>query len=124
MNYLNHLTVHRAENIRAVGGWRPGFEGSQDYDLNLRIIERIAPGTIVHIPKVLYHWRAVEGSTALADSEKSYAYKAGFRALQEYIARVRDNAEVCEIPGIAVLQDQARRCRPRPARQPNHPDTG
>src|SRR5690606_11285231 len=40
-NYLNHLTVHRAANIRAVGGWRKGFEGSQDYDLNLRIFERI-----------------------------------------------------------------------------------
>ena len=40
-NYLNHLTVHRTDNIRAVGGWRPGFEGSQDYDLNLRIFERI-----------------------------------------------------------------------------------
>ena len=39
-NYLNHLTVHRTENIRAVGGWRRGFEGSQDYDLNLRIFER------------------------------------------------------------------------------------
>lgn len=86
-NYLNHLTVHRAANIRAMGGWRPGYEGSQDYDLNLRICEMIDPAAIRHIPKVLYHWRAVEGSTAAAGSEKSYAYDAGFRALQDHVAR-------------------------------------
>ena len=49
-NYLNHLTVHRAQNIRAAGGWRPGFEGSQDYDLNLRVFERIDPRlSLIHI---------------------------------------------------------------------------
>lgn len=86
-NYLNHLSVHRTANIRAVGGWRKGFEGSQDYDLNLRIFERIDPAKIRHIPKVLYHWRAVAGSTAVAGSEKSYAYDAGLRALEEHVAR-------------------------------------
>lgn len=86
-NYLNHLTVHRAANIRAVGGWRKGFEGSQDYDLNLRIFERIGAANIRHIPKVLYHWRAVAGSTAVSGSEKSYAYTAGLRALEEHVAR-------------------------------------
>lgn len=97
-NYLNHLTVHRADNIRAVGGWRPGFEGSQDYDLNLRILERIDLSGIRHIPKVLYHWRAAEGSTAAAGSEKSYAYAAGFRALEEHIERTRLQASVEAAP--------------------------
>jgi len=86
-NYFNHLTVHRTANLRAVGGWRRGFEGSQDYDLNLRISEQVAASAIRHIPKVLYHWRAVPGSTALAGSEKNYAYEAGLRALQEHISR-------------------------------------
>lgn len=86
-NYLNHLTVHRAANIRAVGGWRTGFEGSQDYDISLRILERIDARNIRHIPKVLYHWRAVEGSTAASGGEKSYAYGAGMRALKEHVAR-------------------------------------
>lgn len=99
-NYLNHLTAHRAENIRAVGGWRPGFEGSQDYDLNLRVIERIAPERIRHIPKVLYHWRAVEGSTALDGSQKNYAYMAGLRALDEYVERMGIPARAEEAPGI------------------------
>jgi GT2 family glycosyltransferase len=97
-NYLNHLTVHRAENIRAVGGWRPGFEGSQDYDLNLRIFERVDMGNIRHIPKVLYHWRAVEGSTAAAAGEKNYAYTAGQRALEDHVARMKLPATVEPAP--------------------------
>ncbi|NTG51398.1 glycosyltransferase family 2 protein [Agrobacterium rhizogenes] len=97
-NYLNHLTVHRAENIRQVGGWRPGFEGSQDYDLNLRIFERIDPNTIRHIPKILYHWRATEGSTAVSGSEKSYAWQAGFKALSEHVERIQLSATVEEAP--------------------------
>jgi len=96
-NYLNHLTVHRADNIRAVGGWRAGYEGSQDYDLNLRIFERLDPRTIRHIPKVLYHWRAVEGSTASSGSEKDYAYGAGFRALEDHVARMKLPAVVEEV---------------------------
>ena len=97
-NYLNHLTVHRTQNIRAVGGWRPGFEGSQDYDLSLRIFERIDQENIRHIPKVLYHWRAVGGSTALAGTEKGYAYAAGFRALEEHVARTKLPATVESVP--------------------------
>lgn len=97
-NYLNHLTVHRAENIRAVGGWRPGYEGSQDYDISLRILERIDMANIRHIPKVLYHWRAVEGSTAVAGSEKSYAYTAGKRALEDHVGRMALPATVEEAP--------------------------
>jgi GT2 family glycosyltransferase len=98
-NYLNHLTVHRAENIRAVGNWRPGFEGSQDYDLNLRILERIDEASIRHIPKVLYHWRAVEGSTAAEGSAKTYAYTAGLRALQDHVARLGLPAVAEAAPG-------------------------
>lgn len=86
-NYLNHLTVHRAWNIRAVGGWRSGFDGSQDYDLSLRIFERIEQKNIRHIPKVLYHWRAAQGSAASSSNAKNYAYDAGLRALQEHVAR-------------------------------------
>ena len=98
-NYLNHLTVHRTGNIRAVGGWRPGFEGSQDYDLNLRVVERVHPSTIRHIPKILYHWRAVAGSTASAAGEKSYAHIAGLRALEEHVARTGLRASVGSVPG-------------------------
>lgn len=112
-NYLNHLTVHRTENVRAVGGWRPGFEGSQDYDLSLRIIERIPAGTVSHIPEVLYHWRGVAGSTALALSEKNYAYVAGLRALNDHIGRLNLPALVEEAPGVPFYR--VRFLPPRPA---------
>lgn len=103
-NYLNHLTAHRAENIRAAGGWREGFEGSQDYDLNLRILERIGPEAVVHIPKILYHWRAVAGSTAVAVGEKSYAWEAGQRALQEHFARRGADVTVGQVEGYPYYE--------------------
>jgi GT2 family glycosyltransferase len=87
-NYVNHLAAYRADTIRAIGGWREGLEGSQDYDLNLRVIERSDPRSVLHIPKVLYHWRAVPGSTALAGGEKNYAYLAGKKALEQHLERV------------------------------------
>lgn len=114
MNYFNHLTVHRAANIRAAGGWRPGFEGSQDYDLNLRILERIDAGGVVHIPKVLYHWRAVTGSTALAGAEKGYAFTAGWKALKEHAARTGLDADVCEIPNVPHYRLKHRVAAPAP----------
>ena len=98
-NYLNHLTVHRTANVRTVGGWRTGFEGSQDYDLNLRIIERIEPHHIRHIPRILYHWRAVSGSTAAGGSEKSYAWEAGRRALEAHVERIGLAASIEEVGG-------------------------
>jgi glycosyltransferase involved in cell wall biosynthesis len=99
-NYLNHLTVHRAANIRKVGGWRPGFEGSQDYDLNLRIVEQIGSGRIIHIPQILYHWRARTGSAAKDADEKTYAYHAGFKALAEHLARTNTPARVAAVDGV------------------------
>ncbi len=98
-NYFNHLTVHRAENIRAVGGWRKGFEGSQDYDLTLRILERIDRESVLHIPKVLYHWRATKGSVASSGAEKSYAYQAGMLALRDHVQRLGLPAKVEPAPG-------------------------
>ena len=97
-NYLNHLTVHRAENIRAVGGWRVGFEGSQDYDLSLRVCERIDRKRIRHIAKILYHWRAAGGSTASSGAEKGYAFPAGLRALEEHVERMQLPARVEAAP--------------------------
>ena len=68
-NCISHLGVYRTDLLRAVGGFRKGYEGSQDWDLALRCVERCGPEHVVHIPRVLYHWRSIEGSTALAVSE-------------------------------------------------------
>lgn len=93
-NYLSHLSVYRASLVREAGGFRLGYEGSQDYDLALRCIERLRPGQIAHIPHVLYHWRSVAGSTARAGSEKNYTHDASQRALQDHFARVGEAAAV------------------------------
>lgn len=93
-NMISHLGVYRIELVRAVGGFRRGFEGSQDYDLALRCIEQTTAENIVHIPKILYHWRAIEGSTAFAVQAKPYALQAAQRALTEHLQRTGKTGEI------------------------------
>ncbi|WP_449359786.1 glycosyltransferase family 2 protein [Alishewanella longhuensis] len=83
-NYVSHLGVYKASLLRKINGFRLGVEGSQDQDLLLRCLLHITDDQIIHVPKVLYHWRALEGSTALAASEKSYTSDAGIKALVDY----------------------------------------
>jgi GT2 family glycosyltransferase/SAM-dependent methyltransferase len=99
-NMLSHLGAYRASLVREVGGFREGFEGSQDYDLALRCVEKLAPSEVVHIPRVLYHWRAHRGSTAFEDGEKPYAVVAGQRALAEHIERTGAAADVVILPTL------------------------
>lgn len=82
-NYLSHLTVIRRSLIEKVGGLRTGFDGSQDHDLVLRCTAATPGARIVHLPIIAYHWRAIEGSTALAPGEKTYTEDASIRALQD-----------------------------------------
>jgi glycosyltransferase involved in cell wall biosynthesis len=90
-NYLNHLTVIRRSLVENVNGLRSELNGSQDYDLLLRVISSKNGINIQHISKVLYHWREAVGSTAAEFSNKSYAFKAGKRALQEFLDRQNIN---------------------------------
>jgi O-antigen biosynthesis protein len=83
-NYFCHLAVFQRELLKKIGGFRLGVEGSQDYDLILRCLPHTTPSEIVHIPKVLYHWRIFEDSTGLASSQKSYTSEAGIKALQDF----------------------------------------
>jgi GT2 family glycosyltransferase len=103
-NYLNHLTVHRSQNVRAVGGWDPDTIGSQDYDINLRIVERVDETQIRHIPKVLYHWRAIEGSTALATGEKPVCFVNAVKALERHVERMELPAEVIPLEDIGYTR--------------------
>jgi len=96
-NYVCHLTVLRTSLARAVGGFRVGFEGSQDHDLVLRCSRQLSPERIRHIPKVLYHWRAIPGSTALRREAKDYAGEAGARAVQEHVRHESQTARVEEL---------------------------
>ncbi|WP_160063867.1 glycosyltransferase family 2 protein [Psychromonas sp. L1A2] len=85
MNYISHLGVYKKSLVDAIGGFKVGVEGSQDYDLLLRCIEHCDDSQIIHIPYVLYHWRAIRGSTALAESEKEYSSVAGLDALKAHV---------------------------------------
>lgn len=91
-NMFSHLGVFEAGLIREVGGFRVGMEGSQDWDLVLRCIEKIHAAQIQHIPRVLYHWRVHSESTAKSLDAKPYALLAGERALNEHFERTRVDA--------------------------------
>jgi GT2 family glycosyltransferase/glycosyltransferase involved in cell wall biosynthesis len=86
-NYINHLGCYRADLLREIGGFREGFEGSQDYDLALRCVERLGPEQIRHIPLILYHWRMVGGSLAAIPDAKPYAKEAARRAIADHCQR-------------------------------------
>ena len=91
-NYCCHFSVFRSTLIDEVGGFRTGYEGAQDYDLILRIIERAR--TIVHIPEVLYHWRAIPGSTAHTVNAKPYALISAQLAVEDHLRRIEIEANV------------------------------
>ena len=87
-NLVSHLGVYRTSRVREVGGFREGFEGSQDHDLALRVVEQCGHTRVRHIPRVLYHWRATAGSTAGGLERKAYAIEAGVRAIQSHLDRL------------------------------------
>lgn len=95
INYISHFTVIRKDIGDRLGWMRMDFQGSQDYDLYLRVIEHTKQ--ILHIPKVLYHWRKVPGSTAARYEDKKYVDKASLRALQEYLGRQQISGSVTRV---------------------------
>lgn len=91
-NYICHFFVASRDLIKRVGGFRPEFNGAQDYDLILRCTEQAKQ--IVHIPKILYHWRVHKASTADNPASKMYAFDAGKRAIEEQLIRCRTKGTV------------------------------
>jgi O-antigen biosynthesis protein len=98
-NCISHLGVYRTALMREVGGFRAGYEGSQDWDLALRIVERVSGEQIRHIPHILYHWRAITGSTALAIDQKNYASDAQIRLLQSHFERCGMTVQILPATG-------------------------
>ena len=87
MMYTNHLAAYRASIVKAVGGLRTAYNGSQDYDFTLRFLEKSDNRRVGHIPKVLYHWRERKESVAYAMNSKNYASEAARHAKEDYIRR-------------------------------------
>jgi GT2 family glycosyltransferase len=84
-NYICHFLVCRRKILRQINGFQKGFEGSQDYDLVLRLTEKT--DEIYHIPKVLYHWRQIKGSTSVDHKAKAAHIKNSIKAIQEALKR-------------------------------------
>jgi GT2 family glycosyltransferase len=119
--YMSHLMVVRRSLVEEVGGFRTGFEGAQDYDLLLRLIEKT--DRIQHIPRVLYHWRKSPASTAMGGDVKPWALEAGRRALEEFSSRNGLDAQVSKGPGPGMYRVR-RRVRDNPLVSIVIPTTG
>lgn len=109
--YTCHLSVLRRSLVEEVGGFDPDFEGSQDWDLVLRVTERAR--RVVHVPRVLYHWRTLATSAAGGGEEaKPWAFEAGTRAVQAHCGRIGLPAEVVRDeawPGVYHLEPRLER---------------
>ena len=95
-NYICHMLVVRKELALEVGGFNKEFDGSQDHDFIFRCVEKLSREEIAHIPKVLYHWRSHQSSTATNPESKTYAYEAGKNAVKAHLERLNIEAEVTE----------------------------
>ena len=96
LNYINHLSVFRRDILTKIGGFDESVNGSQDYDLILRFIEQIDESQIKHIPRILYHWRAIQSSVALDSNSKTYAHEAARNALRGHFKRKGISAEITQ----------------------------
>jgi glycosyltransferase involved in cell wall biosynthesis len=92
INYVCHFLMIKSALVRACGGLREGMEGAQDFDLLLRVTERIPREAIHHVPKILYHWRATAGSTAAGVANKPYALAQHLERME--IAAVAEHSEI------------------------------
>ncbi len=100
-NCVSHLGAFRTSLLRKLGGFRPGFEGSQDWDLALRVVEVVGAHRVRHIPAMLYHWRTIPSSTASTMNAKPYTLRAAQKAVQEHLDRMHPGAKIVELGSSA-----------------------
>ncbi|MCR5215570.1 MAG: glycosyltransferase [Lachnospiraceae bacterium] len=102
LNYTCHLSMYRKSILDQVGGLRVGLEGSQDYDLVLRVME--VTNRIGHVPKILYHWRMRKESTASAMTAKPYVLEATEKAKRDALERRGLIADLSWIDEVTMLR--------------------
>ena len=104
-NYITHLSVFKKELMDKLGGFRDKYNGAQDFDIIMRACEESKK--IIHIPKVLYHWRVHPNSTAMVADAKPYAYEAGIKVIEDHLERQGLKAKVThggDIPGVYEVE--------------------
>ncbi|MDE5879433.1 MAG: glycosyltransferase, partial [Desulfovibrio sp.] len=99
-NFVCHLAAYRTERLRALGGFREGFEGAQDHDLVLRYVTGLEGRELIHVPRVLYHWRAHAGSTAMHLGAKGYALESARAAVRDWLAASSPGSVPDEAPVV------------------------
>jgi glycosyltransferase involved in cell wall biosynthesis/SAM-dependent methyltransferase len=114
-NFINHLGVYRRSLVASVGGFRLGFEGSQDYDLTLRCVRATSPDKIRHIPAILYHWRKEAGGASFSDRNVERCVAAARKAKNEYLVAIGDAGHVVANPSLSYWE---RAIRPTPTPAP------
>jgi GT2 family glycosyltransferase len=112
-NYICHLATIRRSLFEALGGFRKGLEGAQDWDLFLRVSSASTAERIHHIPHVLYHWRATSASTAQSIAAKPYVSEAQRRVVQDHLVRIGDSAAKAEVLA-AISSIRVKRQVPEP----------
>ncbi len=103
-NYICHFFVVRTEIARNVGGLSSEFDGAQDHDFIFRCLENVPVSAVVHIGKILYHWRCHAASTAENPDSKTYAYEAGKRAVEAHLRRKGIAATVVDTPHLGFFR--------------------
>lgn len=106
-NYVCHLFVAKRALLDRAGLLRPEYEGAQDYDLVLRCAEKA--GGLLHVPRILYHWRTHDNSTSENPQSKLYAFDAGQRAVQAHFDRLGIKAEVCPGEYLGIYRTRYQR---------------
>jgi GT2 family glycosyltransferase len=114
-NMISHLGVYRRALLESVGGFREGFEGSQDYDVALRCADATVPDRICHIPTILYHRRRSHGPASFSEGELQECSQAALRAISEHLDRCNELGEAKPHP---VLPHWSRVIRPIPTPAP------
>lgn len=113
-NMISHLGVYRRTLLERAGGFREGFEGSQDYDVSLRCADATTPDRIHHIPAILYHWRRKYGVASFSESNLARCSEAALQAVKEHLERNHEAATVAPDPMLPCWI-RVRRALPEPA---------
>ena len=93
-NYINHFSIYKKELLDKLEGLKPEYDGSQDFDITLRMYENTK--NIIHIPKVLYHWRVYPGSVSYDGSAKPYAYEVAKNVIKDHLKRCNLNVDIVD----------------------------
>lgn len=99
-NYINHLTIVSRQVLDKAGLLNPEFDGSQDHELVLRVVDATVPERIVHVPRVLYHWR--QFSQSMSKQKLEVCQAAGRRAVSEHLERLGQHATILQAHGYRI----------------------